>query len=360
MHIYRRKGSRFWSYSFLYEGKRVWGSTGTPDKKAAEMVYVRKRKEYTERREKGELEPIGLRDLLGAYLREYAIPNKANPRREEFTVKRLLGFFEDRSASQITPRLIEQFKAHRKQQQIGGRPLAGSTINRDLAALKCAFSKGMEWGLVKENPVKAVKFYGERDRARTRYLSSEEKKRLLSVCSTELRRVVLFALKTGMRKGEILNLRWTDIDLTANRIKVGKSKSGRSRFVPIHSDVLGVLQGLPHRGEYVFPDQNGSRMTLYGWIRTQFEGALDKAGIRDFRFHDLRHTFASELVMRGADLKSVSELLGHSTMAMTERYSHLSPSHKALAVNLLAQEAPQPLATPKVIKELESGPKLLR
>ena len=183
-----------------------------------------------------------------------------------------------------------------------------------------------------------VKLYSEKDRARTRYLSPEEKAKLLAACSPELRRVVLMALKTGMRKSELLFLRWLDVDFGANLIKIRKSKSGRMRFIPLHPDVLKVLTGLPKGGDYVFAGSSGDALTVDGWVRTQFDAALDKAEIRNFRFHDLRHTFASEMVMLGADLKTVSELLGHATTAMTERYSHLSPVHKNLAINLLAQE----------------------
>ena len=115
-----------------------------------------------------------------------------------------------------------------------------------------------------------------------------------------------------------------------------------------------VLQGLPKGREYVFFDSNEAR-TWHGKRRVDFDAALDQAGIRDFRFHDLRHTFASELVMKGADIKTVSELLGHSTTRMTERYSHLSASHKNLAINLLVSETKPTVRVPQVILEVEKA-----
>jgi integrase len=163
---------------------------------------------------------------------------------------------------------------------------------------------------------------------------------------------VLVALKTGMRQAEILNLKWGNIDFNANQIVLKKTKSGKIRYIPIHPDVSAVLQGLPGGREYVFFDDSEAR-SWHGKRRVDFEAALDQAGIRDFRFHDLRHTFASELVMKGADIKTVSELLGHSTTRMTERYSHLSASHKGLAINLLASEPKPAVGSSKVIFEVE-------
>ena len=354
MGLYRREGSPHWWYSFSHNGKRVYESTGVTDHKAAKQIYVIKRNKHILRKERDELAPLKIGELLDIYLRDYA-RDKTTVHKDEAACKRLVAFFGDRQASEITPQLIEQFKNHRRQKMIGEtRPISGATVNRDLACLKTAFSKGLQWGLVSSNPVKMVKLYSEKDRARTRYLSPDEKSKLLAICSPELRRIVLVALKTGMRKSEILTLRWLDVDFGANQIKIRKSKSGRMRFIPLHPDVLEVLKDLPKGDDLIFTSSNGNAVTLYGWVRTQFDAALENTGIRNFKFHDLRHTFASEMIMRGADLKTVSELLGHATTAMTERYSHLSPSHKNLAVNLLAQ-AKAPLATPKVLQEVGKG-----
>jgi integrase len=354
MGLYRRKGSPHWWYSFRHDGKRIYASTGVTDHKAAKQIYVIRRNKHILRKERDELAPLKIGELLETYLRDYA-RDKTTVHKDKAACKRLSDFFGDRQAAEITPQLIEQFKNYRRQKTISGRPVTGATVNRDLACLKTAFSKAVQWGLVSSNPVKMVKLYSEKDRARTRYLSPEEKARLLAVCSPELRRIVLAALKTGMRKSELLTLRWLDVDFGANQIKIRKSKSGRIRFIPLHPDVLEILKDLPKSGDYIFTGSRGDALTLYGWVRTQFEAALDKTGIRNFKFHDLRHTFASEMIMRGADLKTVSELLGHATTAMTERYSHLSPAHKNLAINLLSQEGKAPLAMPKVLQELGKG-----
>ena len=355
MGLYKRDDSPLWWYSFLHKGKRVQASTGVTDHKVANQIYLINRNKVILRKERDEHPPLKIGELLETFLKDYA-RDKITVHKDKAACKRLVAFFGDRQASDITPQLIEQFKNHRRQALIGQRPISGATVNRDLACLKTAFSKGVQWGLVPSNPVKLVKLYSEKDRARTRYLSPTEKAALLAACSPELRRLVLIALKTGMRKSELLGLRWQDVDFGANQIKIRKSKSGRMRFIPLHSDVLEVLNDLPKGGDIIFTSSNGNAYTLYGQVRTQFDVALGKAGILNFRFHDLRHTFASEMIMRGADLKTVSELLGHANTAMTERYSHLSPTHRALAVNLLAQEgkASAP-ATPRALRGPRKG-----
>ena len=339
MGVYKRDGSPFYWYKFRNDGKNIYGSTGATDHKVARQVYITERNKHIQRKVTGKLAPITLRDLLATYLRDYAKVNKSSFDRDEIVIKHLNGFMGDKLASEISPRDLERYKASRRATLHANRPITGATVNRELAILKTAFNKGVEWSLVNSNPVERIKFFSESDRARTRYLSADEKAKLLAAVSPELRRFIIIALKTGMRHSEILGLRWTEIDFRANQILIRKSKSGRMRFIPLHPDVVEVFDSLPKHVEYVFSNSRGERYNRSCWVRTQFKRVVNQIGIRDFHIHDLRHTFASELVMKGADLKTVSELLGHSSTRMTERYSHLSPHHKSLAVNLLAAEA---------------------
>ncbi len=148
-----------------------------------------------------------------------------------------------------------------------------------------------------------------------------------------LRPIVIVALNTGMRKGEILRLRWRDIDWTERTITILLTKTNEVRTVPMNEAVRQALGALKStEGEYVF-SRDG--VTPLGEIRKSFAAALQKAKIQEFRFHDLRHTFASHLVMRGCDLRTVQQLLGHKQIAMTMRYSHLSKAHLADAVEKL-------------------------
>ncbi|GAN33481.1 MAG: site-specific integrase [Candidatus Brocadia sp. AMX2] len=174
----------------------------------------------------------------------------------------------------------------------------------------------------------------EENNKRLRYLTIEELQRLLGCCSPHLKPIVLVSVNTGMRKGEILNLKWDQVDLRHNFILLDKTKNGERREIPINSTLKELFASMPRslESECVFVDKNGKP---YGNIKRGFHTALKKAGIRDFHFHDLRHTFASHLVMTGVDLPSVKELLGHKSLTMTLRYAHLSSGHKRKAVEML-------------------------
>jgi integrase len=228
--------------------------------------------------------------------------------------------------------MIEQFQTDRIQK--GNKP---STVNRLVATLKHAFTKAYDWNMVSETilkRVKKVKLLEENNR-RLRYLSKEECQALIKVCNVYLRPMVITALNTGCRKDEILSLKWDNVDMKHGFILLDMTKNGERREIPINATLRKTLEVLPRRldGGYVFFDpKTGER---YQDVKRSFPSACRKAGIRDFHFHDLRHTFASHLVMSGVDLTTVSRLLGHKSLAMTLRYSHLSPLHMTKAVNAL-------------------------
>jgi len=180
----------------------------------------------------------------------------------------------------------------------------------------------------------------KRPEGRLRYLDEPEIGKLLAACRESRNRylapVVTLALHTGMRKGEILGLEWERVDLSTARLTLVQTKSGKPRGVPIGRavyDALIALEPDPERRRgRVFPRGNDRRGSQ---IRTAFELALKRAGIAGCRFHDLRHTAASHLVMRGASLQDVKEVLGHADLRMTLRYAHLSPAHLRGAVERL-------------------------
>jgi integrase len=193
------------------------------------------------------------------------------------------------------------------------------------------FSKGIEWGKAKENPARKVKLL-KGEKQRVRFLSPEETQSFLSNCVDHLRSISTVVLNTGMRKGEILGLRWDQVNFEQGLITLLDTKNREIRRIPMNQTVRATLMEVPKNGDYVFSDGKGRRFTS---LHTSFETAKKKSGIEDFHFHDLRHTFASNLVMSGVDIMTVKELLGHKTLAMTLRYSHLSSSHKSRAVNVL-------------------------
>ncbi|MBI5854268.1 MAG: site-specific integrase, partial [Nitrospirae bacterium] len=161
-----------------------------------------------------------------------------------------------------------------------------------------------------------------------------EAERLLQACEDWLRPIVLTALHTGMRKGEILGLTWDLVDLNHGFIRLKQTKNGKARALPLNETLWTLLGRLRTRPDVprVFHDADGQR---WGDVRHAFDRACEGAGLTDFRFHDLRHTFASWLIMRGVPLATVSNLLGHTSPTMTLRYAHLSPKHLTSAVRVL-------------------------
>jgi len=170
---------------------------------------------------------------------------------------------------------------------------------------------------------------------RLRYLSREDCQELIEACRPHIRPIVVTALNTGMRREEILSLEWEKhIDLRHGFILLDVTKNGERRQIPITPMLRETLQGILRRVgvPYVFVDRDGKR---FKDVKTSFNGALCRVGIKDFHFHDLRHTFASHLVMGGVDLATIKDLLGHKDFKMTLRYSHLAPAHKTAALAVL-------------------------
>ena len=196
--------------------------------------------------------------------------------------------------------------------------------------LKNIFTKAVEWNKISENKIKNVKLLRTSNK-RLRYLEKEEIPKLINNCAIHLKPIVILALNTGMRRGEIFGLKWQDIDYRRGIIYLLDTKNSEKREVPINETVKRAILGVRKNkhSAHVFCNNNGKP---YIDSRKAFHTALRKAEIKNFRFHDLRHTFASQLVMMGVDLNTVRELLGHKSLDMTLRYAHLSPDHKSRAV----------------------------
>ena len=243
-------------------------------------------------------------------------------------LKRLKRFFGTEHLTAITPECVAEFRRVR----LNRDGVTDRTVNRDLQEMKAMFNRVIRyrrWRGVLENPVAYVAFAKERNE-RVRFLEPIEIDRLLEVACPHLRPIILTALHTGMRRGEILSLHWPSVDFTRRVIRVEDSKNGEGRHIPMSDELRRVFGSLPsrQRGEHVFPSPVASRRGEGSKpltdIKTAFLRALRDAGIQDFRFHDLRHTFASHLVMNGADLNTVRELLGHKNLKRTfgTRISH--------------------------------------
>lgn len=261
--------------------------------------------------------------------------------------------FGNHKLFQISTLDIEKFKIMRKGDPARGKDVRSNvSVNRELQALRHMLNKAVEWGMLEENPFSRFKespFFKEMN-DRIRFLGEDEIRKLLEVSPPYLANIIRAAIFTGLRKGDLLNMKWEDIDLERGLLFFREEKKrGKLGIKPLNNDMIALLMAIPKgKSEYVFngpiprekgeekyialPDPNG---TLLRDTKRSFRSALKKAGIKDFHFHDLRHTSASYLVMRGASLKAVQEHLGHTSIAMTQRYSHLSGDFQREQVNLL-------------------------
>jgi integrase len=291
-------------------------------------------------------EQIKFEDFAQDYLNIHSKQHKKSWVTDSFHIKDLGEFFKGKFLYEITAQDIEHFKLERLKQKVGKlkegvkedkrKTVSPSTINRQLGTLRGMFNKAVAWDKLQVSPMKSVQFLKE-PAGRLRFLETEEIVKLLSNCSESLRPIVVLAVFSGMRRGEILGLKWHDIDYKRGIITLLDTKNGQKREVPMSDTVKNaIIQVRKHpESAYVFCSEHGQGRHD---IRKSFSTALKKSGITNFRFHDLRHSFASQLVMSGVDLNTVRELLGHKDITMTLRYSHLAPRHKQHAVDILSKK----------------------
>ncbi len=348
MPVYEYKGKKGIIYYIVYShnGRRKTEHIGK-DKKLAEAVLHKRLTEIAENRylDVKKEEKIRFEDFADEYL-ELHSKLKRSYNTDKKIVGLLKNFFGGKYLYEITSLDVERFKSVRARQTVKRdktkKTISPATVNRALAVLKSIFNKAILWGKIERNPCKGVELFKENNQ-RLRFLEKDEIDKLLANCCEHLKPIVAVALHTGMRKNEILKLKWHDIDIKRNIIHLLKTKNGEKREVPmnrlVQKTIIGVLKHPD--SQYIFCDKSGKP---YGDIKKSFFTALKNSGIVGFRFHDLRHTFASQLVMSGVDLNTVRELLGHKSLEMTLRYSHLSPDHKKRAVDVLEQNLDKTLS----------------
>jgi len=329
--IYKR-GNVYWiRYSGL-DGKTVYESARSTKFRDAEALLVQRKQSIKEGKQP-EIKKIAnytFRELADEYVKW--CERQRSFRSKQGFLCQLVDAFGNIPLRHISTKIVEQYQSERMQK--GNKP---ATINRHISTLKHMLNKAVQWDMVEDyvlKRVRQVKLLEENNR-RLRYLSKEECQALLSFCKDELKAIVTTALNTGMRKGEILSLKCDNVDMRHGFILLDKTKNGERREIPINETLRQTLQGLTRRLDvpYVFYDHTNGKP--YQDVKKSFKTALRKSGIKDFKFHDLRHTFASHLVMAGIDIATVKELLGHKTLTMTLRYAHLAPSHKVKAVDVL-------------------------
>lgn len=359
MRIYSIKGKKGtkWGVDFkdTKTGKRICEIIGS-NKKQAENVLAKIQSEIVDKGyfEKKTQKKKLFVDVMNEYI-EYAKQNKKTFQEDISILDRFIKFqskstnnrpIKELLLSEITTKIIEDFKNMKITQ------VEPATVNRNLATIKRLFSLAVDWDYSDINPVKKIKFFKEPP-GRTRFLLQAEIDALLKACdevnlkarnrSKHLKMMIIIALNTGMRKGELLNLKWDDIDFSNKMIKIRTSKNGEERNISMNEDVKKVIDELSslrkkknvlYIDDFVF--SKGGKPFLC--IKNAFQSALEIAKISNFHWHDLRHTCASHMAMKGIDLNTIRETLGHKSMAMTLRYSHLTNEHRKKALEGLYEK----------------------
>ncbi|MDR7098984.1 integrase [Lysobacter niabensis] len=301
---------------------------------------------------------------LGEFVEQEFKPwASANRKWGDGAADRILAVFEEfreKPLAELTPWIIEKWRSKRIKAGI-----SPNTCNRDLATLKSALRRALEWGLIDADPLGAVK-QSKVDSSRVRYLSEDEENRLRKALADRdgaarqararnnawrkernqeplpalgpsdygdhLSPAVLLSLNTGLRRGELTSLEWADIDFHSHNLTVraAAAKSGKRRSVPLNDESIAALKQ--------WRKQVGTKGRIFPFrdFKTAWGALLEDAKIADFRWHDLRHHFASRLAQAGVNLNAIRDLMGHADLKMTLRYSHLSPDNLAAAVALLS------------------------
>lgn len=275
-------------------------------------------------------------ELIDRYLTD-VVPQKKdqrNPKKYLAWWKKKLGHLR---IAAVTPAVIVEARdelARRPVQRDPSKKLSPASVVRHMAALSHAFSIAVrEWQWLELNPFTRVSRPKE-PRGRVRYLADEERERLLDACKGSghplLYAAVVLSLSTGARKGELLGLKWENVNLKAGRIALLDTKNGEHRGLPLAPHALQIMKELRASRKdsipWVFPGRGGRKPID---LQVPWEAAVRAANLQDFRWHDLRHSAASYLAMNGATLAEIAAVLGHRQLDMVKRYAHLSPEHLA-------------------------------
>ncbi|MDA2920992.1 tyrosine-type recombinase/integrase [Desulfobacterota bacterium AH_259_B03_O07] len=338
--LYHRYGS--WWAIFTVNYKQKWIKIGKMSKTSAKAVLRKLEEDYEKRRFKiVEDRLILFKDYASEYL-NFSKANKALKTyiRDDTSTKNLLPAFGDIYLPRITTQSIEQYKIKRIEH------VKPRTVNIELRCLSHMLNKAVEWGYIGASPFKGIKLFSYKKKP-PRFLTKEESKRLMDYSTPWLKPMVIVMLNTGIREGERARLKFEDVDFKRKIILIHSSKGGGHRPIPMNENVRDTLKWLKDnyvtktnkitkrteaQMEYVFCDEDGSPVLS---IRNALSNACRKAGIKGVSAHTLRHTFASHLVMSGVDLRTVQRLMGHTSIATTMVYAHLTEDHLARSVEKL-------------------------
>ena len=333
MAVYRPKKSKFYWIDYYYKGTRYRESSESIRKRDAEQLLAQRKYEIRQ----GTFNPEVKRDItFGEFLPDYmewAIDHKKRStiERNELFLKHLEPYVSGKRLSEIDIPLVERYKKKRKD-----HGASNATINRERSFLKAVLNKAVKWRVIKENPLQFMESLPETNLF-NRYLTVDETHALIEASENHLKPLLVTSIYTGLRWGNVRKLKWSEVDLQNGVINLEDTKNG-VKIYPLPEVVRQEIMRVKKNSSlYIFLNPETGKP----WrnLRAAFERAKKKAGIQGhFRIHDLRHSFASNLVMAGSDMKTVQELLGHRNITTTMRYAHLSMLHKKQAVDGLFQK----------------------
>ena len=307
----------------------------------AEIVFRQKQFEAKFDTQKEEILPLP--DFIDEHFLPWSRANKRSWYADEWRSKSLKTFFEGKRLDEVNPLLIESFKSKEREKiSVRGTKQSPASVNRKLEPLSRILSMAVDYGMIQSNPCQLARKFQLNNR-RERYLSVEEETRLMSMLFGKrayLLPIVVLALNTGMRRGEILNLEWWQVDLNTNRLIVTKTKSGKPRHIPMNQSVREALLELKEKskGKHVFESRKKPGHPIQE-PKKAFKAALKDAGIENFRFHDLRHAAGTRLAEAGVDAFTIKDILGHASIQTSAIYVHATDEGKRRAVIALGRYA---------------------
>jgi integrase len=309
------KDGAWWTRLYLH-GRERWYRCD--NKTQAKALYGRLKAEQREGKLFDKQKSIAFKELAEDY-QAIVDARRRRPGDDRARLSRWRTAFGEQDANTITARQIERVLA-----ELQGERRQPGTVLRYLTVLKAVFNRGKRLGLLRQNPASLVQT-PKPNNVLVRYLTESQETQLLSTLPARFHPIVSTALHTGLRQGELLRLRWADIDWTVGVLTIHETKAGERRRVPMNSVMQTLLTGIrdlqkPAPTDHVFPHD-------HRYLRRVFAKAVDRAGLAPFRFHDLRHTFASRLAMHGANDRTLMALGGWKSPRMLDRYAHLSPAH---------------------------------
>ena len=346
--IVQRKDRKGWWVRLYANGRQQWFKCDT--KSQAKALYGRLKAEHREGKYFNKAKPVPFREIAEEYLH---VTDSRRRRKgdDRSRMKRWLSAFGEQDAATITARQIE--KVLTDLQAEGRKP---ATLLRHLTVLKATFNRARRLGVLRENPAAFIKT-AKPNNVLIRYLTEVQESQLFEMLPVAYHDVVIVAMHTGLRQGELLRLTWADIDWNVGVITVQESKADERQRIPMNSTVVGVLSKLKGEGVPAPLDPVFGHDARY--LRRAFERAVKRAGLSPFRFHDLRHTFASRLAMQGANDRTLMALGRWKSSAMLTRYAHLSPAHLWEAVEGLTKEGTVTKTVTEPNVECEEAAKLL-